>query len=214
MGKLRALTVRSRVENNTPTPPTPSWSPRFPVVSCCPDSGYQQSVSSRNYDSQHTLHIGCELPAPSQTPRTCIRSFNYATGIYFIYSCATACPGCWLEPLPSHSHRVKWNGIGPRNAVWATAWGPGRLPGRSDIWIKIWVMGIEKHTCWDEHWVPHVSREPWESTPKSKSTLYTPYVVCQHMLYAVCCTYCQANLTTNYNKKNVSKKKKKDLMDV
>ena len=37
-------------------------------------------------------------------------------------------------------------------------------------------MGIEEGTCWDEHWVLYVSDESWESTPKTKSTLYTPYV--------------------------------------
>ena len=36
-----------------------------------------------------------------------------------------------------------------------------------------WVMGIEGGTCWDEHWVLYVSDEPGESTPKTKSTLYT-----------------------------------------
>ena len=36
-----------------------------------------------------------------------------------------------------------------------------------------WVMGIEEGTYWDEHWVLYVSNEPWESTPKTKSTLYT-----------------------------------------
>ena len=39
-----------------------------------------------------------------------------------------------------------------------------------------WVMGIEEGTCWDEHWVLYISDEPWESTPKTKSTLYTLYV--------------------------------------
>ena len=34
-------------------------------------------------------------------------------------------------------------------------------------------MGIEEGVCWDEHWVLYVSDE---STPKTKSTLYTPYV--------------------------------------
>ena len=38
------------------------------------------------------------------------------------------------------------------------------------------VMGIEEGTCWDEHWVLYVSDEPWESTPKTKSTLHTLYV--------------------------------------
>ena len=36
-----------------------------------------------------------------------------------------------------------------------------------------WVMGIEKGTCWDEHWVLYVSNESREPTPKTKSTLYT-----------------------------------------
>ena len=38
-----------------------------------------------------------------------------------------------------------------------------------------WVMGIEEGTCWDEPWVLYVSDEAWESTPKTKSTLYTLY---------------------------------------
>ena len=33
-------------------------------------------------------------------------------------------------------------------------------------------MGIEEGT-WDEHLVLHVSDESWESTPQTKSTLYT-----------------------------------------
>ena len=39
-----------------------------------------------------------------------------------------------------------------------------------------WVIGIEEGTCWDEHWMLYVSDEPWESTPKTKNTLYTPYI--------------------------------------
>ena len=39
-----------------------------------------------------------------------------------------------------------------------------------------WVTGIEEGTCWDEHWVLYVSNEPRESTPKTKSILYTLYV--------------------------------------
>ena len=39
-----------------------------------------------------------------------------------------------------------------------------------------WVMGIEEGTCWDEHWVLYVSEESRESTPKTKSTVYTLYV--------------------------------------
>ena len=39
-----------------------------------------------------------------------------------------------------------------------------------------WVMGIEKGTRWDEHLVLYVSDESWESTPETKSTLYTLYV--------------------------------------
>ena len=38
------------------------------------------------------------------------------------------------------------------------------------------MVGIEEGPCWDEHWVLYVSNEPWESTPKTKSTLYTLYV--------------------------------------
>ena len=38
-----------------------------------------------------------------------------------------------------------------------------------------WAMDIEGN-CWDEHWVLYVSDEPRESTPKTKSTLYTLYV--------------------------------------
>ena len=37
-------------------------------------------------------------------------------------------------------------------------------------------MGIEEGTCWDKHWVLHVSKESWEFTPKAKTTLYTLYV--------------------------------------
>ena len=35
-------------------------------------------------------------------------------------------------------------------------------------------MGIEEGlaTCWDKHWVLYISDQPWESTPKTKSTLY------------------------------------------
>ena len=36
-----------------------------------------------------------------------------------------------------------------------------------------WMMGIEEGICWDEHWVLYVSNESRESTPKTKSTLYT-----------------------------------------
>ena len=39
-----------------------------------------------------------------------------------------------------------------------------------------WVMGFGERTCWDEHWVLYVSDESQESTPKTKSTLYTLYV--------------------------------------
>ena len=39
-------------------------------------------------------------------------------------------------------------------------------------------MGIEDGTYWDEHWVLYVSDESQESTPKTKTTLYTLYV-CQ-----------------------------------
>ena len=39
-----------------------------------------------------------------------------------------------------------------------------------------WVMGTEEGTCWDEHWVVYVSDESQESTPKTKSILYTLYV--------------------------------------
>ena len=39
-----------------------------------------------------------------------------------------------------------------------------------------WVMDIEEGICWDEHWVLYESDESWESTPKTKSTLYTLYV--------------------------------------
>ena len=38
------------------------------------------------------------------------------------------------------------------------------------------MMDIEEGTCWDEHWVPYVSDESQESTPKAKSMLYTLYV--------------------------------------
>ena len=39
-----------------------------------------------------------------------------------------------------------------------------------------WLMGIEEGTCWDEQWVLYLSDESQESTPKTKSTLYTLYV--------------------------------------
>ena len=39
-----------------------------------------------------------------------------------------------------------------------------------------WVTGIEENTCWDEQWVLYVSDESQESTPETKSTLYTMYV--------------------------------------
>ena len=39
-----------------------------------------------------------------------------------------------------------------------------------------WVMGMEDGSFWDEHWVLHVSDESWESTPETKSTMYTLYV--------------------------------------
>ena len=38
------------------------------------------------------------------------------------------------------------------------------------------MVGIEEGTCWDEHWVLHVSNEPRESAPKTNSTLYTQHV--------------------------------------
>ena len=50
-----------------------------------------------------------------------------------------------------------------------------RVDGRMGERVK-WVMRIEEGTCWNEHWVLYVSDEPWESTPKTKSTLYTLYV--------------------------------------
>ena len=37
-------------------------------------------------------------------------------------------------------------------------------------------MGTEEGTFWDEHWVLYVSDESRESTPKTKSPLYTLYV--------------------------------------
>ena len=33
-------------------------------------------------------------------------------------------------------------------------------------------MGTEEGTCWDEHWVLHVSDESRDSTPEAKATLY------------------------------------------
>ena len=38
------------------------------------------------------------------------------------------------------------------------------------------MIGIEEGTCWDEHWVLYRSNESQESTPKTKSTMYTLYV--------------------------------------
>ena len=47
-----------------------------------------------------------------------------------------------------------------------------------------WVMGIEEGTCWNEHWVLHVSDKSWEYTQKTKRTLYTLYVSqCDNKLY-------------------------------
>ena len=40
----------------------------------------------------------------------------------------------------------------------------------------LFLVKFLKFTCWDEHWVLYVSDETWESTPKTKSTLYTLYV--------------------------------------
>ena len=37
-------------------------------------------------------------------------------------------------------------------------------------------MGNEEDTCWDEHRVLYVGDEPPESTPETKSILYTLYV--------------------------------------
>ena len=36
-----------------------------------------------------------------------------------------------------------------------------------------WVMGIEEGTCWDEYWMLYASDDSCNSTPKTKSTLYT-----------------------------------------
>ena len=47
--------------------------------------------------------------------------------------------------------------------------------GRAEEGEK-WVTGTEEGTCRDERWVPYVSDESWESTPETKSTLYTLYV--------------------------------------
>ena len=38
-------------------------------------------------------------------------------------------------------------------------------------WAK-WVMGIKEGTCWDEHWVLHVSDESLNSIPEIIITLY------------------------------------------
>ena len=38
------------------------------------------------------------------------------------------------------------------------------------------VMGIEEGTCWDEHWVLHVSDEPLNSTPDTMITVYVNYL--------------------------------------
>ena len=35
-----------------------------------------------------------------------------------------------------------------------------------------WVMGIEEGTCWDEHWVFHVSDESLNSPLETSITLY------------------------------------------
>ena len=39
-----------------------------------------------------------------------------------------------------------------------------------------WGMDLEEGACWEEPWVLYVSDESRESTPKTKSTLYTLYV--------------------------------------
>ena len=38
-------------------------------------------------------------------------------------------------------------------------------------WAK-WVMGINKGTCWDEHWMLYVSDESCNSVPETSTTLY------------------------------------------
>ena len=38
-------------------------------------------------------------------------------------------------------------------------------------WAK-WAMGIKEGTCWDEHWVLHVSDESLNSTPEIIIALY------------------------------------------
>ena len=35
-----------------------------------------------------------------------------------------------------------------------------------------WVMGIQEGSCWDEHWVLHVSDESLNSTPETSITLH------------------------------------------
>ena len=40
-------------------------------------------------------------------------------------------------------------------------------------WAK-WVMGIKRGSCWDEHWVLHVSDESLSST--EDTTLYVNYL--------------------------------------
>ena len=38
-------------------------------------------------------------------------------------------------------------------------------------WVR-WVMGTKEGTCWDEHWVLHVSDESLNSTPETNIALY------------------------------------------
>ena len=35
-----------------------------------------------------------------------------------------------------------------------------------------WMMGVKEGTCWDEHWVLHVTDESLGSTPETNTTLY------------------------------------------
>ena len=69
---------------------------------------------------------------------------------------------------------------------WKAAWQLQETERRGVGEREKWVVGIEEGICWGEHWVLYVSDKPRESTPKTKSALYT-------ML---------ANLTINCIKKN------------
>ena len=62
------------------------------------------------------------------------------------------------KPQKTLQYRVQtegcWRGVG---------WGYG---------LNKWLRGIKEGTCWDEHWMFHVSEESLGSTPETNTTLY------------------------------------------